>query len=247
MRVGLVGSSLPPSSPPSRHAFFSPWALRSQVSDSSCLVAPLSPCLRFPVSPCPPLSLSPCLRVSCKLPAASCPLFSVSPVPDPSTLGPFDQTAARRLPRPPFSRQTLRTVAGFVIKRPAPDPQPQLLSRPVWRRPWKARTGRRDVHTQRRFSSPRVGVCFCRDESLSVLAVVYRRVEGGPVRFPWVRPAASCFLFPGCRLSPLGGEPWTKPAPIHTRGSAFVVSGWMLSRNKPLNIESRSWSNDGKR
>ncbi len=49
-------------------------------------------------------------------------------------------------------------------------------------------------------SLPRVGVCFCRDESLSALAVVYRGV-GGPVRFPWVRPAASCLLPPVSLLS----------------------------------------------
>jgi hypothetical protein len=82
MRVGLVGSSLPPFSPPSRLPFSSPWALRFQVSDSSCLVAPSSPCLRFPVSAPPHLCpLAPQLK---RLPAACCHLpavLRVSPSP----------------------------------------------------------------------------------------------------------------------------------------------------------------------
>jgi hypothetical protein len=53
-------------------------------------------------------------------------------------------------------------------------------------------------------SLPRVGVCFCRDESLSALAVVYRGVEGGLSVFRGSDPlpAACCqlppvFCFPG--------------------------------------------------
>jgi len=61
-----------------------------------------------PLSPCPLVSVSPPLLVSaspCLLPAASCLL-----------------PASVNLLRLPFSRQTLHTDAGFVIKRPAPDP-----------------------------------------------------------------------------------------------------------------------------
>ena len=108
MRVGLVGSSLPPSSPPSRHAFSSPWALRPQVSDSSCLVAPLSPCLLVTVSPVPRFSVSP-IPHSALGKAARCPLpacfagspahrFSVSPFPLPCTSA--QETACCQLPLP---------------------------------------------------------------------------------------------------------------------------------------------------
>ncbi len=52
-------------------------------------------------------------------------------------------------------------------------------------------------------SLPRVGVCFCRDESLSALAVAYRRVEGGlsVFRGSGPLPAATCLLSPVSRLS----------------------------------------------
>ncbi len=57
-------------------------------------------------------------------------------------------------------------------------------------------------------SLPRVGVCFCRDESLSALAVVYRGVEGGLSVSRGSDPlsAACCQLSPVSRLSAIAAS-----------------------------------------
>lgn len=65
------------------------------------------------------------------------------------------------------------------IPFPGPRPLTPVLSRPVWRRPGKARTGRRDVHNQRR-SPPRVR----RSSSLRALNTREARVIGNVAVYP---------------------------------------------------------------
>lgn len=105
-------------------------------------------------------------------------------------------------------------------------------------------------------SLPRVGVCFCRDESLSDLAVIYRGVEGGlsvfrgsdplsaaccqlpPVfRFPgWIAVGSSsvvgCLLPAASCLLYLGCRP---SRPVGGRGPAFFT----LSREEFNNLKSQ--------
>jgi hypothetical protein len=105
-------------------------------------------------------------------------------------------------------------------------------------------------------SLPRVGVCFCRDESLSALAVVYRGVEGGLSVFRGSDPlpAASCLLSSVSRAGSLSAlAPWwaaycrlpaascllflgCRPSrPVGGRGPAFFT----LSREEFNNLKSQ--------
>jgi hypothetical protein len=102
----------------------------------------------------------------------------------------------------PFEVPAICEVMGVSGLIPAPDRRPQIVSRPVWRRHWKARTGRRDAHNQRRFSSPRVGVWFCRDKSLSDIAPWWSascRLQAASCSSGWIAIAFRC------RKSPHGG------------------------------------------
>ena len=124
--------------------------------------------------------------VGCQLPAASCLLSPGMGRYRPVSFRVETTTMTARRSRPMFPRcdpstlrpfdHSTRLLPAACCKLPAVSQDGSLSALAPW---WAA-------------SCELPAVCGA--GSLSALAVVYRRVEGGPVRFPCVRPAASCRL-----------------------------------------------------